>query len=193
MPPDIPARAFVPVFRPAMMRPTIVASLINGVSLVQKITPFLWFDKEAGEAANFYVSIFKDGKILNVSRYGDAGPGQKGQVMVVKFELMGQTFMALNGGPLFKFTEAISFMVDCQSQEEVDYYWDKLLSGGGKPSQCGWLKDKYGLSWQIVPTILGELMSDKDPAKSRRVMEAMLKMVKMDVAALKRAYEGHGA
>jgi len=160
---------------------------------VQKITPFLWFDKEAGEAANFYVSIFKDGKILNVSRYGDAGPGQKGQVMVVKFELMGQTFMALNGGPLFKFTEAISFMVDCQSQEEVDYYWDKLLSGGGKPSQCGWLKDKYGLSWQIVPTILGELMSDKDPAKSRRVMEAMLKMVKMDVAALKRAYEGHGA
>jgi len=152
---------------------------------VQKITPFLWFDKEAGEAANFYVSIFKDGKILNVSRYG--------QVMVVKFELMGQTFMALNGGPLFKFTEAISFMVDCQSQEEVDYYWDKLLSGGGKPSQCGWLKDKYGLSWQIVPTILGELMSDKDPAKSRRVMEAMLKMVKMDVAALKRAYEGHGA
>lgn len=160
---------------------------------MQKITPFLWFDKEAGEAANFYVSIFKDGKILNVSRYGDAGPGQKGQVMVVKFELMGQTFMALNGGPLFKFTEAISFMVDCQSQEEVDYYWDKLLSGGGKPSQCGWLKDKYGLSWQIVPTILGELMSDKDPAKSRRVMEAMLKMVKMDVAALKRAYEGHGA
>ena len=160
---------------------------------MQKITPFLWLDKEAGEAANFYVSIFKDGKILNVSRYGDAGPGQKGQVMVVKFELMGQTFMALNGGPLFKFTEAISFMVDCQSQEEVDYYWDKLLSGGGKPSQCGWLKDKYGLSWQIVPTILGELMSDKDPAKSRRVMEAMLKMVKMDVAALKRAYEGHGA
>ena len=160
---------------------------------MQKITPFLWFDKEAGEAANFYVSIFKDGKILNVSRYGDAGPGQKGQVMVVKFELMGQTFMALNSGPLFKFTEAISFMVDCQSQEEVDYYWDKLLSGGGKPSQCGWLKDKYGLSWQIVPTILGELMSDKDPAKSRRVMEAMLKMVKMDVAALKRAYEGHGA
>ena len=160
---------------------------------MQKITPFLWFDKQAGEAADFYVSIFKDGKILNVSRYGDAGPGQKGQVMVVKFELMGQTFMALNGGPLFKFTEAISFMVDCQSQEEVDYYWEKLLSGGGKPSQCGWLKDKYGLSWQIVPTILGELMSDKDPVKSKRVMEAMLKMVKMDVAALKRAYEGQSA
>jgi len=160
---------------------------------VQKISPFLWFDKQAGEAADFYVSIFKDGKILNVSRYGDAGPGQKGQVMVVKFELMGQTFMALNGGPLFKFTEAISFMVDCQSQEEVDYYWEKLLSGGGKPSQCGWLKDKYGLSWQIVPTILGELMSDKDPVKSKRVMEAMLKMVKMDVAALKRAYEGQSA
>jgi len=160
---------------------------------VQKITPFLWFDKQAGEAANFYVSIFRDGRILNVSRYGDAGPGQKGQVMVVKFELMGQTFMALNGGPLFKFTEAISFMVDCQSQEEVDYYWEKLLSGGGKPSQCGWLKDKYGLSWQIVPTILGELMSDKDPVKSKRVMEAMLKMVKMDVAALKRAYEGQSA
>ena len=160
---------------------------------MQKITPFLWFDKQAGEAANFYVSIFRDGRILNVSRYGDAGPGQKGQVMVVKFELMGQTFMALNGGPLFKFTEAISFMVDCQSQEEVDYYWEKLLSGGGKPSQCGWLKDKYGLSWQIVPTILGELMSDKDPVKSKRVMEAMLKMVKMDVAALKRAYEGQSA
>jgi predicted 3-demethylubiquinone-9 3-methyltransferase (glyoxalase superfamily) len=160
---------------------------------VQKITPFLWFDKEAEDAANFYVSIFKDAKILTVSRYGEAGPGPKGQAMVVKFELMGQTFMALNGGPHFKFTEAISFLVDCNSQEEVDYYWDKLLAGGGQPSQCGWLKDRYGLSWQIVPTILGQLMSDKDPEKSKRVMQAMLKMVKMDVAALKRAYEGQGA
>ena len=157
---------------------------------MQNITPFLWFDKEAEEAANFYVSIFKDAKILTVSRYGDAGPGPKGQAMVVKFELMGQVFMALNGGPHFKFTEAISFLVDCDSQEEVDYHWEKLLAGGGQPSQCGWLKDKYGLSWQIVPTILGQLMADKDPEKSKRVMQAMLKMVKLDVAGLKRAYDG---
>ena len=119
-----------------------------------------------------------------------AGPGPKGQAMVVKFELMGQVFMALNGGPHFKFTEAISFLVDCDSQEEVDYHWEKLLAGGGQPSQCGWLKDKYGLSWQIVPTILGQLMADKDPEKSKRVMQAMLKMVKLDVGELKRAYDG---
>lgn len=157
---------------------------------MQSITPFLWFDKEAEEAANFYVSIFRDAKILTVSRYGDAGPGPKGQAMVVKFELMGQVFMALNGGPHFKFTEAISFLVDCDAQEEVDYYWEKLLAGGGQPSQCGWLKDKYGLSWQIVPTILGQLMADKEPEKSKRVMQAMLRMVKLDVAELKRAYDG---
>lgn len=157
---------------------------------MQKITPFLWFDHQAEEAAHFYLSVFKDGKILDIGRYTDVGPGPKGSVMVVKFQLSGQEFMALNGGPNFKFTEAVSFVVNCQTQEEVDYYWEKLLSGGGQPSQCGWLKDRYGLSWQIVPTVLGQLMADKDPEKSKRVMQAMLKMVKLHVAELKRAYDG---
>ena len=139
-----------------------------------KITPFLWFDNQAEEAANFYVSIFKNSKIVNVSRYGEAGPGPKGSAMTVVFQLDGQEFIALNGGPHFKFTEAISFSVDCKTQQEVDEYWEKL-SAGGKPGQCGWLKDKYGLSWQIVPSILGQLLGDKDPQKSKRAMEAMLK------------------
>jgi predicted 3-demethylubiquinone-9 3-methyltransferase (glyoxalase superfamily) len=154
-----------------------------------KITPFLWFDNQAEEAANFYVSIFKNSKIVNVSRYGDAGPGPRGSAMTVVFQLNGQEFIALNGGPHFKFTEAISFSVDCKTQQEVDEYWEKL-SAGGKPQQCGWLKDKYGLSWQIVPSILGQLLGAKDPQKSKRTMEVMLKMTKLDIAALQRAYEG---
>ena len=139
---------------------------------MQKIVTFLWFDDKAEEAANFYVSIFKNSKITNASRYGEAGPGPKGSVMVVEFELEGQKFMALNGGPVFKLTPAISLVVNCETQNEVDDLWDKLLAGGGKPSQCGWLEDKYGLSWQIVPTVLGKLMSDPDPEKSKRVMQA---------------------
>jgi predicted 3-demethylubiquinone-9 3-methyltransferase (glyoxalase superfamily) len=155
---------------------------------MQRISPFLWFDNQAEEAANLYVSIFDNSRIVKVSRYGDAGPGPKGTVMVVEFELDGQRFQALNGGPMFKFTEAISLSITCKTQEEVDRYWN-ALSRGGQESQCGWLKDKYGLSWQVVPTALGELMSDPDPAKARRVMEAMLKMKKIDIAALKRAYD----
>ena len=154
-----------------------------------KVTPFLCFDGKAEEAMNFYTSIFKDSKIQEISRYGDAGPGPKGQVMVVNFELDGQELMALNGGPQFKFTEAISLLVNCKDQKEVDHYWDKL-SAGGQKVQCGWLKDRFGLSWQIVPTALGELMKDKDPAKRERVMKAMLQMVKLDVEGLKRAAEG---
>jgi predicted 3-demethylubiquinone-9 3-methyltransferase (glyoxalase superfamily) len=155
----------------------------------QKITPFLWFDNNAEEAVNLYTTIFKDSKIGKVSRYGDAGPGPKGQVMVMQFTIEGQEFSALNGGPHFKFTEAVSFMVNCETQAEVDYFWDKLISNGGKPSQCGWLKDKFGLSWQIIPSALGKLMSDPDPAKSGRVMQAMLKMTKIEVAELQRAYD----
>jgi len=157
---------------------------------MQKINPFLWYDTQAEAAANFYVSIFKNSKVLNVARYGEAGPGPKGSAMTVEFELEGQKFVALNGGPHFKFTEAVSFVVNCATQEEVDYFWEKLLDGGGKESQCGWLKDKYGLSWQIVPTVLPELLQDKDPEKANRVMQAMMKMVKIDIETLKRAAEG---
>jgi predicted 3-demethylubiquinone-9 3-methyltransferase (glyoxalase superfamily) len=156
---------------------------------VQKIIPFLWFDSNAEEAANFYTSIFKNSKIGRIARYGDAGPGPKGSVMVVAFTLDGQEFTALNGGPIFKFTEAVSFVVHCENQEEVDHYWSGL-SADGKEVQCGWLKDKFGVSWQIVPAILPKLMSDPDPVKSQRVMKAMLQMVKMDIAELQRAYEG---
>jgi predicted 3-demethylubiquinone-9 3-methyltransferase (glyoxalase superfamily) len=153
---------------------------------MQKISPFLWFDHQAEEAANFYVSIFKDSKILKVSRYPEGSPGPAGSVMVVNFQIEGQNFMALNAGPLFQFTEAISFLISCETQEEVDYYWHKLLAGG-QESQCGWLKDKFGLSWQVTPTILGELLADKDHKKAQRVMQAMLPMKKIDIAALKRA------
>jgi predicted 3-demethylubiquinone-9 3-methyltransferase (glyoxalase superfamily) len=156
---------------------------------MQKITPFLWFDNQAEEAMNFYVSIFKNSKVLNCSHYGEAGPGPKGTVMVGTFQLEGQEFLALNGGPHFKFTEAISLVVNCETQPEIDEMWEKLSEGGEK-GQCGWLKDKYGLSWQIVPPVLGELMKDKDPEKTNRVMEAMLKMKKIDIETLKRAYEG---
>lgn len=156
---------------------------------MSRITPFLWFDNNAEEAANFYVSVFKNSKLLNVARYGDAGPGPKGTVMTAEFELDGQEFVALNGGPRFKFTEAISFVVNCETQEEVDYYWQRL-SEGGEESRCGWVKDKFGLWWQVVPTILNKLIADKDPAKSKRVMEAMLQMAKIDIEPLQRAYEG---
>ena len=156
---------------------------------MQKITPFLWFDNNAEEAMNFYVSIFKDAKILSVARYGEAGPGPAGTVMTAEFQLFGQEFVALNGGPRFKFTEAISFVVNCGTQEEVDEYWEKLSEGGEK-SRCGWLKDKFGLSWQVVPTILAELMGDKDPEKSKRVMQAMLQMDKIEIEPLKRAHAG---
>ncbi len=155
---------------------------------MQKITPFLWFDNQAEEAANFYASVFKNSKIGTVSRYGEAGPGPKGTVMLVTFQLEGEEFMALNGGPLFKFTEAISLSVNCQTQEEVDELWEKL-SAGGEKGRCGWLKDKYGLSWQINPIVLGEMLNDKDPEKSNRVMQAMLQMDKIDIGKLKEAYE----
>jgi len=155
---------------------------------MQKITPFLWFDDKAEEAMNFYVSIFQNSKRGRISRYGEAGPGPKGTVMVATFQLEGQDFMALNGGPHFKFTEAISLVVSCETQDEVDAFWEKLSEGGAK-GQCGWLKDKYGLSWQIVPAVLGELMSDPDPEKSKRVMTAMLKMTKMDIKGLQQAYD----
>jgi predicted 3-demethylubiquinone-9 3-methyltransferase (glyoxalase superfamily) len=154
-----------------------------------KISPFLWFDTQAEEAANFYVRIFPNSKIVSVSRYGEAGPGPKGSVMTVVFQLDGQELIALNGGPQFKFNEAISFSVDCKSQEEVDRYWNALCEGG-KEGPCGWLTDRYGLSWQINPTILGEMLSDPDPAKSKRAMEAMLKMKKIDIEALKKAHRG---
>ena len=156
---------------------------------MQRITPFLWFDHQAEEATNFYVSIFKNSKIGQVSRYGDAGPGPKGTILTVSFELQGQQFIALNGGPKFKFSPAISFVVNCETQQEIDAYWEKL-SAGGRIDQCGWLSDKYGLSWQIVPTSLGELMSSKDPEKSGRVMKALLQMTKLDIEVLKRAYDG---
>jgi len=156
---------------------------------MQKISPFLWFDNQAEEAVNFYVSVFRNSKVGGVTRYGDAGPGPKGSAMTVSFELEGQQFTALNGGPHFKFTEAISFVVDCKSQAEVDELWDRL-SEGGQTQQCGWLKDKFGLSWQIIPSALPELMSDPDPEKSRRVTEAMLQMTKIDIAKLRQAHEG---
>lgn len=155
---------------------------------MQKITPFLWFDGQAEEAANFYTSIFKNSKIVKVARYGEAGPGPAGSAMTVAFQIEGQEFIALNGGPHFKFTEAVSFSVDCKNQQEVDEFWEKL-SAGGEEGQCGWLKDKYGLSWQVNPTILGEMLSDPDPQKAKRVMEAMLKMRKIDIAALQQAYD----
>jgi predicted 3-demethylubiquinone-9 3-methyltransferase (glyoxalase superfamily) len=157
---------------------------------MQKITPFLWFDTNAEEAARFYTSIFKNSKILNVSRSGDAGPGPTGTAMVVSFQLEGQQFTALNGGPQFNFSEAFSFVVNCDNQQEIDYYWNKLTSDGGHESQCGWLKDRFGFSWQIVPTALGKLMTDTDPKRASRVMQALRQMKKLDIAALEQAAEG---
>jgi predicted 3-demethylubiquinone-9 3-methyltransferase (glyoxalase superfamily) len=158
---------------------------------MQKITPFLWFDDSAEEAVAFYTSIFEKSRTVSVSRYGDAGPGPKGRVMVMKFEIEGQEFVALNGGPQFHFTEAVSFVVNCKDQKEVDEYWDRL-SAGGQTSQCGWLKDRFGLSWQIVPDALGKMLGDKDPAKAQRVMKAMLRMTKIDIEELEAAYDGKG-
>jgi predicted 3-demethylubiquinone-9 3-methyltransferase (glyoxalase superfamily) len=153
---------------------------------MQKISPFLWFDNQAEEAAKFYTSIFKNSKIGTISRYGEAGPGPKGAAMLVTFELEGQRFTALNGGPQFKFTPAISLFVDCETQAEVDELWEKL-SAGGQKSRCGWLQDKYGLSWQIIPGALGKLLGDPDPRRSSRAMKAMLQMDKIDIAALEQA------
>ena len=153
---------------------------------MQKITPFLWFDHQAEEAANFHVSVVRGSRILNVARYGDAGPGPKGSVMTIEFELAGQRFVALNGGPQFTFSPAISFVVNCETQEEVDALWEKL-SAGGEEQRCGWLEDRYGVSWQIVPTILPRLLTDKDPEKAQRVMKAMLAMDKIDISVLERA------
>lgn len=150
----------------------------------QKITPFLWFDNQAEEATNLYVSLFPDSEILSVTRYGETGPGPKGTVMTTSFRLAGQEFVALNGGPHFKFTEAISFVVSCESQQEVDHYWERLIADGGQESMCGWLKDKFGLSWQIVPTTLTKLLEDPDKEKSGRVMNAMLKMRKIEIDKL---------
>ena len=159
--------------------------------MTQKITPFLWFDDKAEEAANFYVSIFKNSKIGSIARYGEEGAEvsgrPKGTVMIVTFQLDGQEFIALNGGPQFTFSPAISFLVNCNAQEEIDAFWEKL-SEGGQTEQCGWLKDKYGVSWQIVPTVLGEMMQDKDGEKSKRVMKALIQMVKIDIETLQREY-----
>ena len=156
----------------------------------QKITPFLWFDHQAEEAADLYTSIFKNSKILHVSRYGDAGPGPKGSAMVVNFQLAGQEFIALNGGPRFTFSEAFSFVVNCEDQQEVDYYWRKLTANGGAESMCGWLKDRFGFSWQIVPTILSKLMAGTDPERANRVMQALLQMKKIDIKRLQEAADG---
>jgi predicted 3-demethylubiquinone-9 3-methyltransferase (glyoxalase superfamily) len=159
---------------------------------MQKITPCLWFDNQAEEAVNFYVSIFKNSKVGRIARYGEAGAEvsgrPKGTVMTVEFQLEGQEFLALNGGPIFKFTEAISFIVNCETQEKIDEMWEKLSKGGEK-GPCGWLKDKYGLSWQIVPPVLSEMLQDKDTKKSERVMKAMLQMKKLDIKTLKQAYD----
>lgn len=155
---------------------------------MQKITPFLWFVDKAEEAMNFYVSIFKNSKAVSVTRYGDEGPGPKGTVMTAQFRLDGQEFIALNGGLQFTFSPAISFVVNCETQKEVDDFWEKL-SEGGETQRCGWLKDKYGLSWQVVPMVLGEMLQDKDAEKSKRVMKAMLQMDKIDIGGLKQAYE----
>ncbi len=159
------------------------------MTAVAGITPCLWFDGQAGEAIDHYLSIFKDGRLLEVSHYGDAGPGPKGSIMTARFEIAGLQLLALNGGPYFKFTEAISLAVNCNSQVELDELWDRL-SEGGSQGQCGWVKDKFGLSWQVVPRALVDMVMDKDPAKSARVMKAMLQMTKIDIAALKAAYHG---
>ena len=156
---------------------------------MQKISTFLWFDNQAEEAVNLYTSLFKNSRILEISRYGEGAPLPAGTVMSVTFQLEGQEFMALNGGPVFKFTEAMSLFVKCESQAEVDRYWESL-SAGGEVQQCGWLKDRFGISWQIVPTQLGKLLGDPDPAKANRVMQAMLKMVKLDIQSLQAAYDG---
>lgn len=158
------------------------------MSKIQKISPFLWFDGQAEQAANLYVSLFEDSKILTLSRYGESGPGPKGSVMVAEFQLAGQHFMAINGGPIYKLSEAFSLMVHARDQHEVDTLWSKLTANGGQESQCGWLKDPFGLSWQIIPTRFSEMARDPDPARAGRVFQAMMKMRKFDIAELERAY-----
>lgn len=160
------------------------------MSTSSKVTPFLWFDNNAEEAINFYISIFKNSRLVSTNHYGEAGPGPAGQLMGATFELDGRQYHALNGGPHFKFTEAISLFVSCENQEEVDSYWDKLTADGGAPGRCGWLKDKFGLSWQIVPTAMTRMLQDKDPEKSKRVMQAIMQMDKLDLHILQIAYEG---
>jgi predicted 3-demethylubiquinone-9 3-methyltransferase (glyoxalase superfamily) len=157
---------------------------------MQKLTTFLWFDKEAEEAAKFYCSVFKNSKILGITRQLEGSGAAKGEVLTVQFRLGDQEYVALNGGPQFKFTEAISLMINCKDQKEVDYYWEKLLAGGGQESACGWLKDKYGLSWQVTPTILLEMISDQDRKKAQRAFDAMLQMRKIDIPKLEEAYHG---
>jgi predicted 3-demethylubiquinone-9 3-methyltransferase (glyoxalase superfamily) len=165
----------------------VLRKRIKEMTAMQKITPFLWFDDKAEEAMNFYVSVFKNSKVGSVTRYGEAGPGAKGKVMSATFQLDGQEFFALNGGPHYTFTPAISFFVNCETQLEVDELWEKL-SAGGEKNRCGWLTDKYGVTWQIIPSVLSELLHDKDPEKSKRVMQAMLQMTKIEIEDLKRAY-----
>jgi predicted 3-demethylubiquinone-9 3-methyltransferase (glyoxalase superfamily) len=167
----------------------IICRKLGKENAMQKITPFLWFDGKAEEAANFYVSIFKNSKIGTVNRYGEHGPGPKGTVMIATFQIDGQDFIALNGGPQFKFSAAISFVVNCETQEEVDHFWEKL-SAGGEKRQCGWLQDQFGISWQIVPTALPKLMSGPDREKTGRVMQAMMQMTKIDIKLLEKAFQG---
>ena len=154
---------------------------------MKKITPFLWFDDNAEEAVEFYTSIFKNSKVGSLNRYGEAGPGKPGTVMTVTFELEGQEFVALNGGPHFKFNEAVSFVINCETQEEIDMFWERLSEGSNDKGQCGWLKDKFGLSWQIVPPNIGELLQSNDPEKATRIMQALMKMTKIDIKALRDA------
>src|SRR4051812_36488970 len=181
-----PSRSSHTFYCPDAPRTTSSKYFITRSTCMQKINPFLWFDSEAEDAANFYTGIFRNSRIVNVSRYGDSGPGTKGRVMSVTFELEGQTFLALNGGPMFTFSPAISFFVNCETQSEVDELWARLCEGG-EPSRCGWLKDKFGVSWQIIPSVLGKLLQGSEPAKSSRVMEAMMKMGKIEIAELKEA------
>ncbi len=159
----------------------------------QKIVPNLWFDGDAEDAANFYVSVFRNSRIVSTSRYPEGGPGEAGKVMVVEWELDGQRFIGINGGPEFKFSEAVSFQINCETQEEIDYYWERLTADGGEEGPCGWLKDKYGLSWQVTPEGMGELFSDADPKRAQRAMQAMLQMRKLDIQALRDAAEGVAA
>lgn len=159
--------------------------------MTNKITPFLWFDNNLEEALDFYKSVFKSVEVFSISRYGEGGPAPAGTVITASFRINGQDFMGLNGGPMFKFTEAISFFIDCKDQAEIDYYWDKLTADGGEESMCGWLKDKFGLSWQVVPSVLGSLLGSPDPEKAGRAMQAMLQMRKLDIAALQAAHDGN--
>ncbi|MDQ6624226.1 MAG: VOC family protein [Verrucomicrobiota bacterium] len=160
---------------------------------MQRITPFLWFDTQAEEAARFYASIFKNSKIVGITHYGDDGPGPKGSVMTVAFELNGEKFVALNGGPHFKFTEAVSFVINCETQDEIDYFWEKLTADGGSEVQCGWLKDKFGLSWQVVPEVFWKWAEERDSAGFERAMHALMEMKKLDLPTLQRAYAGRSS